>query len=382
MMADKQSDQPYSTTGTTGPIYIPRSSAPKAVRPGETYFVVKIHGAQAAFHGSIWERVRQLLVTSQVALNHPALGPEPLRAIQRSREVRRNRAEQLGLSLNLINLVPATMDHVSISLEFVLDKENRLAVLGSLINDDAFLSIVSLAPGAATVARTIGGLSQKILQAFLQSEERQPILQFGGDFNIATGEFKDGYYVILGTRDEHNPLPRPMSSLAVKDGELMADGKPVTQWSYVILDVRCTEARTRDLNEGAAWDAKLREAEAIAQEMASDPFADEKKRRQTWDKCTNLIREGQVFLRSDPNYLYREAQDIITVAYTQGRQRIFGEEASRTLQVFKSLSLVQSDLRAERAFLDIPPDENLDMILDRYAEQVAQARRIFREGEP
>jgi hypothetical protein len=53
------------------------------------------------------------------------LEDEPLRAIQRSREVQPNRAEKLGLIPNLINLVPVTIDRVSLSLEFVLDKENR-----------------------------------------------------------------------------------------------------------------------------------------------------------------------------------------------------------------------------------------------------------------
>src|SRR6266700_5167388 len=69
----------------------------------------------------------------------PTLGQESLRAIQRSREVQRGRAEQLGLTSNLIGLVPAVMSRISISIEFILDKENRLAVLGGLINDDSFL---------------------------------------------------------------------------------------------------------------------------------------------------------------------------------------------------------------------------------------------------
>jgi hypothetical protein len=127
-------NQPNLITGTTAPIFIPHGPEPKTIRPGEDYFLVQIHSAQAAFTGPIWERIRQLIITSQVSLNHPNLGNEPLRAIQRSREVNRNRAEQLGLSPNLIKLVPASMTHVSISIEFILDKENRLHALGGLIN--------------------------------------------------------------------------------------------------------------------------------------------------------------------------------------------------------------------------------------------------------
>jgi hypothetical protein len=219
------------TLGTTTPIYIPFETEPKEVKAGGTYFIIKIHSSQAAFTGHFWEKVKRLIITSQVKLNHPLLGDEPLRAIQRAREVRPNRAEKLGLSSNLISLVPATMDRVSLSLEFVLDKENRLATLGGLINDDAFLAAVSLVPGAAMAARTIGRVSQKLIQSFLDPEERQPILQFSGDFNIAGGELKEGYYVVLGTRDEQAPLPRPLPGLELKGNELLSDGQPVVQWS-------------------------------------------------------------------------------------------------------------------------------------------------------
>ncbi len=384
-MFDRQQDrQPYVTVGTTSPIHIPRGPETKAVRPGESYFVVRIKGAQAAFSGPLWEKARRLIVTSQVSLNHPLLGPEPLQAIQRSREVHKGRAEQLGLSPNLINLVPATMDHVSISLEFIVDKENRLAALGGLINDDAFITAISLAPGAAAAARTIGTLADKILQTFLEPEERQPILAFSGDFNIATGDLQDGYYVILGTRDERNPLPRPLPTLEVQDGDLLADGRPVTQWSYVILDVRCLEVRTRDLNEGAGWAEKLRRAEGVAQRLGGDPFVGEEERRQAWRECTNLLKEAQVLLMEDPTYLRREAQNIIEEAYLRCREQIFGTDVSGIAFDLpgtpKGPMRGEADTPSDRAFLGIPPEEDLHASVRRYTAQVSEARRLLREA--
>jgi hypothetical protein len=379
-MSDTQNEKPRPTTGTTEPIPIDRDPASRIVQPGETYFIVKIRSAQAAFSGRIWERVKRLIVTSQVALNHPVLGPEPIRAIQRSREVRQGRAEQLGLSPNLINLVPATMDHISISIEFILDKENRLAALGGLINDDSFLAAVSLAPGAAVVARTIAGLSQKILQTFIQPEEREPILQFSGDFNLASGELQEGHYVILGTRDERCPLPRGGRKFRVRDGDLLADGKAVTQWSYVLLEVRCLGARTRDLNEGATWAKKLRQAEAVAQRLASDPFVDDEERQRAWQECKALLKETQVLILDDTNYLRREAQDITKAAFANCYADIFGQQASRrALVALKETELDSGTLLADRAFLGIPPDEDLEATLDRYADQVAEARRLIRQ---
>lgn len=373
-MSAKLDEGIYPSTGTTPPHYIPRDGFSATVRPGQTYFLVKIHAAQAAFTGPIWERVKRLIVTSQVSL-----GDEPVYAIQRSREVHKNRAEQLGLCPNLINLVPATKDRVSITLEFILDKENQLAALAGLINDDAFLSAISLAPGAAMVAQTISKLAQKILQTFLRGEEREPILQFSGDFNVSAGELRDGYYVILGTRDERNPLPRPLPALRVQHGELLANGKPVTQWSYIVLDVRCVSARTRDLNEGALWEKKLREAEAIAQCINSNWQATQTAREEAWKKCQELLKEAQVLLGADPNYLYREAQDIIKAAYKYCSEQIFTQEAARARGVYRNLLMELPALRADLAFFGIPPDEDIQASVERYTEQVFETRRLIRQ---
>jgi len=379
-MLNKSNQERYPMTGTTTPIYIPRSSTSKIIRPGESYFRVKIYGAQAAFRGSLWERVQQLIIISQVGLNHPQLGTEPMCTLQRSRKVERERAEQLGLSPNLINLVPATMTHISISIEFVLDKQNRLSTLSGLINEDAFVAAISLAPGMATVARVISGLSQKILNTFLDPEERQAVLQFTGDFDLATGGFQEGYYVILGTRNEHNPLPDPKTKLAIRNGGLLADGKPVTQLSYIIMEVQYLEARTRSLSDGALWDTKLRQAETAAQRIASDPFTDTAMREQSWKECVNLIKEAQLLLIADPNYLHREAMDIIKSTFTHCYKQIFTDLAERLpTKGREAFSIVKPAVQADLSFLDISPDEDLEATLDRYAEQVAEARRLIRK---
>ncbi len=371
--------KPYAPTGTTIPIYLPRDGDAPPVQPGENYFFIKVHSAQAAFNGPIWEKVNQLLVTSQVSLNHRLLGADPLKALQRSRAVKRQQAEQLGLSPNLINLVPATMTHVSISIEFLLDKKNRLVDLAGLINSDAFLTAVSLAPGTALVAKTIGSLSQKLIQTFLEPAEQQPILQFNGDFNIPANDLRDGYYVILGTRDPANPLPSPMPTLSVAGGGLLADGKPISQLSYVILDVRVLPARKRDLNDGAVWADKLRQAEESAQRLAADPFARAEERTQLWDECKLLIKEAQLLLAADPNYLSQEAGNIIRDSFERCCKQIF-ESDSRSI-VLEAKGTSSLDLAADKRFLGIDSGEDLTASLRQYAQQVTTARQILKQAE-
>lgn len=81
------------TVGTTPPIRVAEAEEGEVIRVGHDYFFVNVRGAQASISGSNWERVNRLIVVSQVDLGLPAIGPSGLRSLQRSREVRRNRAE-------------------------------------------------------------------------------------------------------------------------------------------------------------------------------------------------------------------------------------------------------------------------------------------------
>jgi len=367
---------PNVQTGTTSPIPIPRGGGAEVVKPGE-YFVIKVYSAQAAFRGSIFDRVQQLVVTSRVNLHHPALGNEEVFAIQRSREVRRDQAVQLGLSQNLVSLVPATMTHVTVSIDFILDTESRLAVLGTLINNDAFLAAVSLAPGAAAVAKTIGGLAQQVIQTFIPAQRRQPILQFAGDFNLGTGanDLTDGYYAILGSQSQNDPIPNPMPALEVRDGALLAGGQGITQLSYVVLSVVRVPVRTRELSSGAVWDTKLREAEVLSQEVTDDPFADDARQRENWNKCVALLQEARALLLADPNYAEAEAGSIYKTSYKQCADLIRGttEGAGAKRGGFTA------DTKTYRELLGIATDDNLESVVADYANKESASRQLLRE---
>lgn len=238
-------------------------------------------------------------------------------------------------------------------MEFILDKVNRLEMLTSIINDDSFVAATSLAPGAATAAKTVGALAEKVIQTFIPAQEREPILQFSGEFNLATNEFREGYYVILGTRDAENPLPSPIPPLEVRNGELFTDkGDRITQLSYVILAVRRAPARTRDLNAGAVWEAKLRQAEELASAITNDPLAGEEKRRSSWDACRDLVREAQTLLREDPSFHRWEAERIIQTVYRQCVSLVLKQaaEVTRSTPGGTAGALWQPDEATDRPF--------------------------------
>ena len=202
------------------------------------------------------------------------------------------------------------MTHVSVSVDFIVDVEDRLAALTSLINDDSLTQALSLAPGAALTAAAISSLAQKIIRTLVPVEGQQPVLQFASDFNLDGEGLRDGFYVVLGSQDDRVPLPQQPPKLTITD-RLLADGEPVTSLSYVVLDVRRSPARLRERSGGALWDAKLREAEGLALLVGEDPAATDEQRREAWLRCRGLLQEAQVLLYADSNYLASEAKEVL-----------------------------------------------------------------------
>ena len=216
----------YPTIGTNPtPYYVPFGDGPEKIQTNEGYFCMQIYGAQAAFSGPFWIGAQNLAITSQINLNlgdQHNLGNQDLRSILQYRTLEKNTAVQLGFSPLLIDFIPARMKHVSVSIEYLVDTKNYLKDIVGLIADKNLLSIVSLAPGAAMVAKTLGGLAEKMISTFVPANERRPILQFSGDFDLAAEGLREGYYVILGSHVQTNPLPAK-PSLKVADGGTLAD---------------------------------------------------------------------------------------------------------------------------------------------------------------
>lgn len=380
-------DKHFPTIGTNStPYYIPFDDAPETIQTNQGYFCIQVYGAQAAFSGPFWVGAENLAITSQVNLNldnHPNLGNQDLRSIIQYRTLDKNTAVQLGFSPMLIDFIPARMKRVSVSIEYLVDKKNYLKDIAGIITDKNLLSIVSLAPGAAMVAKTLSGLTEKLISTFVPAQDRKPILQFSGDFDLAAEGLKQGYYIILGSHVSSNPLPSQPPVLTVIDGGgLLIDDRPVTNLSYVILKIRCTKSIRDWLMEQSSWYKKLSEARRLANDYADDPFADPDaaKKKEYWEKqCLPVIREARALLSADENFLGAEVDLVYRQAYKECLDIITGKTATKS-------GLVQDtwepDTSSDRKFLGIPESEDLDSRLGDYAEQVYKARKVFEEVSP
>ena len=184
--------------------------------------------------------------------------------------------------------------------------------------------------------------------------------------------------MILGTRDEENPIPDPLPKLEIRDDGLVGDDVRITGLSYIVFQVRRTEARTRDLSEGAFWDAKLRGAEDKAQLAAMDGSTPEKQAA-VWQDCLKLLQDAQVLLGADPNYLREEGKNIFQSSLKYCSDQI-GGRGVRSVAARGGKPQYPQQVFDDLHSLGVDPDEKWTAKLNEYAGQVADSRAILREA--
>jgi hypothetical protein len=112
--------------------------------------------------------------------------------------------------------------------------------------------------------------------------------------------------------------------------------------------------------------------------MAADALAasdmSEQEQSETWQRCKRLLLEGQALLAADPNYLRREATAIYKGVYAHCEAQVKDVQANRGSLAAPAWA---PDTAADRTFMGIPAEEDLDATAVGYAEQVVEARQVL-----
>jgi hypothetical protein len=344
--------------GTTSPIYIPREDSSGPIVPGTCYLFVKIVAAQAVFPANLLDTAADLIITSQVSIDHREFKSPPIFNIQKKRQLKKNAIQQLGLSSNLIDVIPATMAQLAISIDFVLDKGNVLSPFKSLIDENLFTKAASFLPGPALVATTVSEFSKKIFSTFLDKDKRETILQLDADINIGSGTVLDGYYAVVSSHNKNIPLPEHNDNFDFKDGQLVIKNQPVTDLNYIVLDIHRVTSRSRS-HDGSPWEQKLLEAENLSLITGLNPLASTADKKAAWERCMDFLREAQLLLSYDLAYIAPEAASIIKLAFETCRLRIFSTPTTKGVQ-YRGFSDIIELFDQGKQLLHIPLEEDLD----------------------
>jgi hypothetical protein len=273
--------------------------------------------------------------------------------------------------LNLIELVPAVGDGLSVSIDVHVDSDSRLQALSGIINGSSFAKALSLDPRVGGTVQAISVLATKVLEALLP-DMREVVLSFSKDFNYGDPEFREGYRVFVATKDPAYPLSAiDASKLSVEKntGRLKHDSEDLNNYSYLVLEIVALPERGRARSENSPWFAKMREARMKARELAERIAAvEETEKRKVMKECRSLVEQGRVLLDADRNYLEKEREKIRRAELAACAQLIWPE---------KTLSL--KDIGTTRRAMGVRSGAELEQEVQEYERIEQEVERRLRE---
>jgi len=347
--------------------------------PGKCYYLVSLRSAQIVASGPWWKRLlsknSRIIFSSEVSIFGANVDVEGIKGLSHVEPITLGPPKQLGLDVNLVSLVPALGDGVRLMIELILDQQNRLELLESVINGGAFTKAVSLAPAKLAAAKAISTVAMQVVNALLPMQEQETVFRFIKDFNFVNGGFQSGYWAFIGTRDEEHPLSAiDATKLAIdpNTGRLLLNKEPLLNYSYIVIEIIRLAAKGKERGQGAAWYLKMREARAVAEAIANrrsgGEEVPEKDKRDAMKQCRQILKEARAIFDTDHTYLQQE-KDTILAAEARACESLIWPERNADLRHYGAL----------REHIPVRSGKELDSSVKKYEEEVAKTEETLSE---
>lgn len=241
--------------GTTPLLFLPKGEDPGYAH-GRYYFLVKVALARVILTGGWWRNVTSVALVSAARSQGDLSVTASARSLNKAVRVNQGiRNTTISCQKNIVDIVPATMDTFEMEAQLVATRRDPVQDFFTLVQGEAFAAAFSFAPGALGALKLLAPVVPSLVKVFEgDSPQQEPALSAALDVDLATQSLRPGYYVVLSAMGQNSELNKPIdaSMLGVMATDLLLNGKPVVQASYVVLEF--ATARYRGIGgAGSAW---------------------------------------------------------------------------------------------------------------------------------
>ena len=279
----------------------------------DSYFLVKLHDAQAFFPANLLKQAEFLLVSSSVESSF--LPNSPIQSIHKLTTLRKNAPCRLGIHTNLTSWLPARADDsISVKLEYKVLQGAPMKSLVDKMEELQLESVVSAIRPDIAIAVTISKIVGHLLSFFLQEGKQIELFPLKIDLNVA--DLKVGYYAVLGSYTEET-YPK---ILEIKQGQLTEQhGHELSHYSYAVFQVQMIKRRGSEVVRRASWGELLSVCKDEALHMT---IRDEDDRREAFQKWLVGLTQVRVLARKDYGFLTHEVNGVIAEAQSEVEQKL------------------------------------------------------------
>lgn len=282
-----------------------------------SYFLVKLHDAQAFFEAGWLVKPGYLIFSSSVESSfQPGMSTQSLHQITM---LQKNTPCHLGVSTNLTDWLPVrAADTLRISLKYTVVQDTPFKELVGQMERIGLAAKVSLVRPDWAVAIKVSEIAGRLLSYLLQEGSQHEIFPLAMDLSMAN--LKAGYYAVISSQGDQG---WPVALCVDPNGRLTgADGHLLLQHSYAIIQVLALPRRGQEFVRDEPWWELLQ----TGKEQALDAYpTNDQERREALENWRTTLFQVRALARKERGFILQEIGDIIRAAQVEVEERLLSK---------------------------------------------------------
>jgi len=296
-------------------LYYPEQHPPeRKLELGNSYFLTRLHDAQAFFEAGWLVEPGVLIFSSSVESSfQPGSATQSLHHIT---TLKKKIPCHLGITANLTDWLPARADDtVKITLKYTVVQDSPFKDIVEKMAQLNLSAKVSVVRPDWAVAVKVSEIAGRLLSFLFQEGSQHEIFPLKMDLNLST--LKTGYHAVIGSHTDED-WPRV---LRIDNNGRLTDrnGNQLEKLSYAVIEVITLPRRGRESARDEAWWELLQTGKE--QVLDTYPENDQERRKILQEWCKTLA-QVRVLARKDRGYLLEEVKEIIRAAQIEVEQKL------------------------------------------------------------
>lgn len=286
-------------------------SPPFDLKLDDSYFLVKLHDAQAFFQANFLGKAD--LVTFSSSVTSSFQPNSPTQSLHQISTIQRNTPCRLGLSTNLTQWLPAySGDSLRINIKYTVLQGKPIQKFVDHIKQADLVAKLSLRPDWA-VAVKVTNIVGRLLSYLAQEGSQQDLFSLIIDFNVA--DLKTGYHLVYGSHsDEDWPSPQFLQIDADKRLRDKSSGSLLSRLSYAVIQVLGIPRFGQEKFRDEPWWLLL---QTVKEHILDSVFNTELERRHKIGEWLFVLRRVKESALNRGEFLLSEIEEIIAAAQVE-----------------------------------------------------------------
>lgn len=355
-------------TGASQPFYLQdQPSPPFQLELENSYFLVKLHDAQAFFPANFLKNADSVIFSSSITSSfQPNSSTQSLHKIS---TIQRNTPCRLGLSTNLTEWLPAGSGaSLQINIKYTVLQGKPIQKFIDHMQQADLVAKLSLRPDWA-VAVKVTNIVGKLLSFLAQEGNQQDLFSLVMDFNVA--DLKTGYHVVYGSHSDE-VWPSPQFLRIDANGRLMERSSEISlsRLSYAVIQVLGLKRLRQDKFRDEPWWQLL---QTVKQNILDTDSTDERERRQLLGEWLFALKQVRTIANKQPNFLSSEIKEIIATAQGEVDQKLRPQFTAESFGAEDELPYELQDI------LGVETEQDLQNLVRDYQDALEVSQRLLEQ---